>query len=308
MASLARLLLAVLIAGAWALPGDAAPRLRVVATIPDLAALTEAVGGDRVDVESLARGNQNPHDLEVRPSLMLKLRRADALVVNGLDLDAWAHAVIHGANNARVVPGAPGYIDASRGVQVLDVPSGRVDRSMGDVHPLGNPHYTMDPGQASVVTATILEGLARLAPEERAAMERRRQAFLARLDAAMRAWTERLAPVRAARIVVYHSDFAYFFRRFGLTQVGTIEERPGIPASPAHLADLVGKVRAGQGRVLVVVEPWHDRRLAARVAEEAGGRLVVLNEKLGVVRGGDGYIANIDANVEALARAVQGPP
>jgi ABC-type Zn uptake system ZnuABC Zn-binding protein ZnuA len=288
--------------------GEAAARLRVVATIPDLAALTEAVGGDRVTVDALARAGQNPHDLEIRPSLMLKLRRADALVVNGLDLDQWADAVIRGARNARVVPGARGYIDASRGVPVLDVPAGRVDRSMGDVHPLGNPHYTLDPGLAAVVTQNILEGLARVAPEERLVFERQRQAFLERLEAAMGRWQERLAPARDARMVVYHNNFLYFLRRFGLTQVGTIEDRPGIPPSPAHLARLIGALKAGQGPLLVVVEPWNDQRLAARVAEEAGGRLVVLNARSGDARGVDPYLASVEANVEALARAMRQDP
>jgi ABC-type Zn uptake system ZnuABC Zn-binding protein ZnuA len=308
MRLLGALLVAALLGSAMITGGEAAARLRVVATIPDLAALTEAVGGERVTVDALARGSQNPHDLEVRPSLMVKLRRADALVVNGLDLDQWADAVIRGASNNKVVPGAPGYIDASRGVPILDVPAGRVDRSMGDVHPLGNPHYTLDPGLAAVVTQNILEGLARVAPDERPALERQRREFLERLDAAMRGWQARLAAVRDARIVVYHNNFVYFFRRFGLTQVGTLEDRPGIPPSPAHLARLIGGLKGGPGTLLLVVEPWNDQRLAARVAEDTGGRLVVLNTRPAAARGVDAYLATVESNVEALARAMRGDP
>jgi zinc/manganese transport system substrate-binding protein len=284
-----------------------AAKLRVVATIPDLKALTEAVGGDRVEVDALARGTQNPHDLEIRPSLMVKLRRADAVVVNGLELDGWADVAIHSSNNGRIIPGAPGHIDASRGIQPLEVPTGHIDRSMGDVHPLGNPHYTLDPGQAPAITATILDGLARLAPDHRAAFERNRQAFLARLEQAMARWSGTMAPLRGAKAVAYHNDWIYLFTRFGITQVGTIEERPGIPASPAHLARLIRTMKE-QGVKAVIVEPWSDQQLAARVAREAGARVVALNAKLGQTSGPDAYIASTDANIAALAAALKSAP
>src|SRR5215813_8113009 len=171
-------ILALLLVLGLAVSGHAADKVRVVATTTDLKALAEAVGGDLVEVDALARGNQNPHDLEVRPSLMVKVRRADLLITNGLELDQWAEVVIQGANNANVIPGAPGRVDASQGVLVLEAPTTRVDRSMGDVHPVGNPHYTLDPGMAPAITATILEGLARAAPQHRPAFEKNRREFL----------------------------------------------------------------------------------------------------------------------------------
>src|SRR6266513_4445344 len=161
---------------------QAARKLKVVATIPDLASLTEAVGGDLVEVESLTRGTQNFHEAEVRPSMMLKLRRADAVIENGLDLDAWADVAIEGSNNPNIIRGGRGRIEISRGVDLLEVPSARVDRSMGDVHPRGNPHFSLDPGLAPVITQTIVDGLARIAPENRPAFEQNRKNFLARLD------------------------------------------------------------------------------------------------------------------------------
>jgi zinc/manganese transport system substrate-binding protein len=302
---IAALLTIALLAVAGWMPAAAAARLRVIATIPDLKALTEAVGGDLVEVDSLARANQNPHDLEVRPSLMVKLRRADALVVNGLELDGWADAVLRGANNPAVVPGARGFIDASRGVPVLDVPTTRVDRSMGDVHPLGNPHYTVDPGLAPIVTQNLLDGLARLAPEQRTTFERQRQAFLARLEPALARWQSTLAPVQAVRFVVYHNDFGYFFKRFNLTQLGTIEDRPGIPPSPTHLARLVREMKDARARVVIVVEPWSDQKLAARLAEEAGAKVAVVNARLGAGGGPEAYLASVEANVTALAQAAR---
>jgi zinc/manganese transport system substrate-binding protein len=304
MPFIATFVIALLLLGPWGPGVEGAAKLRVVATIPDLKALTEAVGGDLVEADSLARGTQNPHDLEIRPSLMVKLRRADALVVNGLELDAWSDVAVQGSNNGRIIHGAPGHIDASRGIQPLDVPTGRVDRSMGDVHPLGNPHYTLDPGQAPAITATLVEGLARLAPQHRATFERNRQAFLDRLEQAMARWSQTLAPVRGAKAVAFHNDWLYLFNRFGIAQVGTIEERPGIPPSPAHLARLIRTMKE-QGVKVVVVEPWSDQQLAGRVAQEAGARLVVLNAKLGQVSGPEAYLASTEANVAALAQALR---
>lgn len=281
----------------------AAGKLQVVATISDLKALAEAVGGDLVEVEVLARGNQNPHDLEVRPSLMLKLRHADALIINGLELDDWANVAVQGSNNPRIIPSGIGLIDASRGIPVLEVP-GRVDRSMGDVHPSGNPHYTLDPGMAPIITQNIVDGLSRVAPEHTPVFERNRREFLARLEPAMTRWIKGFEPLRGAKVVVYHADWAYFFARFGLRQAGTIEERPGIPASPGHLARLLHQMKEEQVKA-VVVEPWSDQKLAARVAQEAGANLALLNAKLGTVKGPDAYLVTTEANVTALVQALR---
>ena len=169
-------LIAILLALGVSVSGSSgADKVRVVTTIPDLKALAEAVGGDRVEVDSLTRGTQNLHEAEVRPSMMLKLRRAEVLIENGLGLDAWVDVAVLGANNPKVIRGAPGRVDVSRGIPVLEVPSVRVDRSMGDVHPLGNPHFSLDPGLAPLITQTILDGLARLAPDRRVAFERNRR-------------------------------------------------------------------------------------------------------------------------------------
>ena len=281
-----------------------AAKLRVVTTIPDLKALTEAVGGELVDVESLTRGAQNIHDVEVRPSMMLKLRNADALVENGLELDAWVDVAARGANNARIVPGAPGRIDASRNVPVLDVPTGPVDRSQGDVHPRGNPHYSLDPGLAAVVTQTLVDGLGRVAPALRPAFEKNREAFLARLDGELARWTKTLEPVKGAKVVGYHPDFVYFLTRFGLVQVGAIENRPGIPPSPGHLAGLIQQMKRDSVKV-VLVEPWSDRKLADRVAAEAGARAIVIAPSVGAVKGADTYFAAIDYNVRVLVEALR---
>ena len=298
------LLAALLVPAPQAPTASAADKIRVVATIPDLKALAEEVGGKLVDVEALARGNQNAHELEVRPSLMLKLRRADILLENGLDLDTWADVVVQGANNPNIVRGAPGRVDVSRGIQVLEVPSTRVDRSMGDVHPLGNPHYSLDPGAAPVVTQNIVDAFARFAPDRRAELERNRQAFLSRLDEAMAKWTRLLGPLKGAKVVVYHPQWIYLLTRFGLSQVATLEDRPGIPASPAQVTRVIRQMKDEQIKVLIV-EPWNDLKLASRVADEAGAKAVVLASMVGGVKGADTYIEAIDHNVNALAQALR---
>src|SRR5262249_18674946 len=285
-------------------PGaQGADKVRVVTSTADLKALTEAVGGDLVEVDSLARGNQNPHDLEIRPSQMVKLRRADLVVLNGLEPDGWAEVSIQGAPHPRLVPGAPGRVDASQGIPVLEVPTGRVDRSMGDVHPVGNPHYTLDPAMAPIVTANIAAGLARVAPESRAAFEAGRAAFLTNLEPAMARWAEALAPFKGARIAVDHSLWTYFFARYGLVLAGTVAERPGIPPTPAHLVRLAALMKT-EGVKALVLEPWGDRKLADRLAGETGARGGPPAPGVGAVEGTDTYLARMEYNVMALAQAL----
>ena len=305
MRALIRVFSAILVAlGLWAGGVEAADKIRVVTTTTDLKALTEAVGGDLVEVDALARGSQNPHDLEVRPSLMVKVRRADLLVINGLELDQWAEVVVQGANNPNVIPGAPGRVDASAGILVLEVPRTRVDRSMGDVHPVGNPHYTVDPGMAPNITANILEGLVRVAPQHRAAFERSREQFLARLGQAMSKWAADMAPYKGAKVIVDHNMWPYFLTRFGLVQAGSVEERPGIPATPTHVTKLIAYMKEDKIKVIMTV-PWADHKLAERIAQEAGAKVVLVANGVGALKGTDTYLDTIDYNVKAVAQALK---
>jgi zinc/manganese transport system substrate-binding protein len=298
------LALAVALVVVASVAGGAERKLRVVTTIPDLTALAQAVGGDLADVETLTRGTQNAHEAEVRPTMMLKLRRADVLVENGLELEAWADVAVNGANNPNIVRGSAGRIDISRGLPILEVPTVRVDRSMGDVHPLGNPHYSLDPGFAPTITQNILEGFSRLAADGRPTFERNRQAFLDQLNEAMTRWTKTLEPFRGAKVVVYHPQWIYFLNRFGLVQAATLEDRPGIPASPGHLVRVIQQMKAERIKV-IIVEPWNDRKLAERVAQEAGAKAIVLASMVGGVKGADSYIGAIDYNINELSRALR---
>ena len=283
--------------------GAAATKVRVVAALPDLKALTEAVGGDLVEVDSLARGNQNPHDIEVRPSLMLKLRRADVMVRNGAGGDPWVDSLVIGAQNRNILSGAAGYVDASRGVTLIP-PTGPMDRSRGDVHPEGNPHYTLDPSTAAVVTANIVEGLKRAAPAHGATFDRRRTEFLARLDEAVDRWTRMLEPFRGTKIVTYHETLNYFLRRFGLQFAGAIEDRPGIPPSPVHLAGLIRTIRE-QGIRVIAVEPFADQKVVELVARDSGARAVMLPTSVGAAKGIDTYLDLFEHNVKTLAAALR---
>jgi len=299
-----RVVLFLLFVGTHVVSAHAADKIRVVATTTDLKALTEAVGGNLIDVDALARGNQNAHDLEVRPSLMVKVRRADLLVTNGLELDQWAEVVVQGANNPKVIPGALGRVDASQGVPVLEVPTTRVDRSMGDVHPVGNPHYTLDPGIAPIVTANILEGLVRVAPQQRAAFESNRKEFLGRLESSMARWTAMTTPVRGTRVVVDHNMWIYFLTRFGLLQAGAIEERPGIPPAPGHLSKLIALMKDERLKAILAA-PWSDQKLAERVAQETSAKVVLMASAVSAVKGADSYLDMIDYNVKAVVQALR---
>lgn len=288
----------------FAPPLSEGAEIRVVATLPDLKALTMAVGGDLVDVDSLARGDQNAHDIEVRPSLMLRLRRADLLVLNGLGLDFWADPLIVGAHNSKILPGAPGHVDASRRVPLLGVPTGRVDRSLGDVHPEGNPHYTLDPLTAPVVTANILDALKRLAPQHAGVFESRRKEFLDQLQNAVERWQRMLALFKGTNVVTYHDNRLYFLRRFGLELAGTVEDKPGIPPSPAHLARLIRTMKEQKVRLLIA-DPFSDQKVAELVAREGGAKLLVLPAAVGGAKGVASYFDLFDYTVDALARALR---
>jgi zinc/manganese transport system substrate-binding protein len=192
----------------------------------------------------------------------------------------------------------------SRGIEVLDVPTARVDRSMGDVHPRGNPHFSLDPGLAPAITQNIVDGLARVAPESRATFEKNRAAFLAQLQQRMAQWTKTMEPLKGSKVVVFHPDFIYLLTRFGLVQAGTVEDRPGIPPSPQHLVNLIRQMKEEKIKV-ILVEPWNDIKLANRVAEEAGAKALVMATAVGAVKGADNYIAAIDYNITTLAKALQ---
>ena len=298
-----RMLAATTLALIAATSAPAEPRLRIVATLPDLWTITRAVVGDLGDVQVATRPGQNPHDMEIRPSHIVLVRRAEILVRNGLDEDAWIDPIIESSGNPRLLRGAPSVIEAVRGLGVLKVLTGRIDRSLGDVHPAGNPHFTLDPGNLPTVTANIVAGLSRLRPELTERLEANRRGFLDDVSTAERRWTVTLGPHRGAPLVSYHDSWPYFYRAFGLEELGVIEDRPGIPPSPQHLAALIRRMRERQAK-LVLVESWYPTETAAAVARAAGARVLVVPQSPGAMKGTDTYISHVDALVTAIAGAL----
>ena len=287
-----------------AAPGMARAQLRVVTTTEDLASLTREVGGDRVAVESLSSGTQDPHFVEPKPSLLLKLNRAALLIAVGRELEsAWLPPLLTQARNSKTQPGSPGYLDASGGVRILEIPTGQITRAMGDVHPSGNPHYWLDPRNGLVIARAIEVRLGELLPAVRAYFAQRVAGFAQRLAEAEKRWDAAMAPYKGAKIVTYHRSWANFVERFGLNVIGYIEPKPGIPPPPRHIVDLIAEMRKQQIKV-ILVEPYFDLRTPESIARETGASVLVMPPSVGGVAGIGDYIALFDYNVKLLVTAL----
>ena len=279
-------------------------RLSVVTTTGDLRSLTEAVGGARVEVTALTPPGFDPEEYQSRPQDLVRVRKAQAVVRVGLDFDLWVDRLLAQASG-RVRRGAPGYVDASFGIATLDV-RGLSIGGDGHAHGSGNPHYWLDPRNAEIVTANIQAALAGIDPAHAEAYAANRLAFLARLEGKLKDWDERLATLRGVPLVAYHNSWPYFARRFRLEFIATVEPKPGVPPSPAHLASLIGTINA-RGARIIVRQPHEPERDAAFVAQRTGGVVAVLAASVGALPGADDYLSLFDVNVAAL-RAAAGVP
>jgi ABC-type Zn uptake system ZnuABC Zn-binding protein ZnuA len=282
--------------------------LPIVTTTTDLKALVEAVGGDRVAVESLAPPLVDPHAVEVKPGQLARLRGATLLVRVGLDHEPWLRRALATLGDAGPTLGGPRDLDASRAVTLLqtETPRLRDDRAMPHLHGFGNPHYWLDPENARPITAAIQDALTRLSSIDRARFADNRRRFLERLDAGLARWQATLAPRRGTRLVAMHDTWPYFAARFGLTIAATVEPTPGVPPSPAALGALVEQMRATGVRVLVA-EPYASAALVRQVADRSGGRAVTLVPSVGGDAAAGDYVALFDLNVRRLADALATP-
>jgi len=236
-----------------AAPSFAQSKLNVMTTTEDLAAIAREVGGDRITVESIAKGYQDPHFVEAKPSFILKLQKADLLIAVGRELEiGWLPPLIQQSRNGKIQPGAEGYLDASLTAQILEIPTGQVTRAEGDVHPLGNPHYWMDPENGKRIAKEIAEKLSQFRPNDRAYFTMRLSDFTSRLDQAEKRWLAMMAPYKGTKMVTYHRSFPNFAERFGLNIIGYVEPRPGIPPSPSHTLDLIQEMKRQQVKIILM--------------------------------------------------------
>jgi len=284
-------------------PALAADKLRVVATTPDFAAVARMVGGDAAEVTALARAGEDPHFVDAKPSFIVTLNKADVLIEGGAALEAgWLPPLLDAARNPRIAVGAPGRVVASDGIALLEVPS-RLDRSMGDVHPYGNPHYMLDPANAKSVAGTLARALCEVDHARCATYETGARDFARVIDDKLAAWQSALGPFRGAKMVSYHKNFDYLAERFGLQVMGNLEPRPGIPPSPTHIAALVPKMKAAGAR-LIVIETYRARETPDFVAEKTGARVVAVPIMPGTKEAPD-YVSLIDYDVRQIAEALK---
>ena len=279
-------------------------KLNVVATTADLAAIAREIGGDKITLTTLAKPTEDPHFVDAKPSFIVKLNHADVVIEGGAELEiGWLPALLGQSRNEKLAAGAPGHVNCSAGVQLLDVPE-KLDRSRGDIHAAGNPHFPISPSNGRIIAQTIAAALAENDPPGAAAYRANLKTFLAALDAKRAEWQQTLAPFRGRSVVAYHDSWPYFAREFGLKIELFLEPKPGIPPTPSHLAEVITKMKAEQARV-IIVDAYLNRRTAETVARETGAAVVPVTQFPGGIKGTEGgYIQLLDQLVSSLAAAL----
>lgn len=279
-------------------------KLSVVTTTTDLHDIALAVGGNRIDAIHISEGYQDPHFVEAKPSFILKLRKADVFAYVGLDLEVgWMSLLVDGARNPKIRPGGAGNLDVSRAIPVIDQARGNVDRSQGDVHPLGNPHYWLDAGNGRRIARLFRDRFSQLDPSGATTYAENTRSFEANLSAAERAWAPSLAKIRGKPVVAWHTSWKYLAQYTGMSIVGFMEPKPGVPPSPAHLAGLIATMRR-TGAKVIIMEPFYDRKTADFVAARAGAKVLILPPSVGGVRAVQDYIGLLRYDIGQLANAL----
>jgi zinc/manganese transport system substrate-binding protein len=279
-----------------------AQQIRVVATWPALADITRQIGKELVNVDSLATGIEDPHGVPMKPSFVPRLNRADVLVLIGLeDEHSWLPALLEVANNPKILLGRPGYIDCSVGVPVLEAPT-LVDRSEGDLHPKGNPHYLLDPVRAKIAAQNIATGLSRNYPQHQQVFDKNLKAYIAELDSWIARWEKMGVPLRGVKFVEYHPEWIYLADRFGMKRIGSVELKPGIEPTPNHIVELVQEIRQDKAQLLIYGA--QNPRIPQQISSETGIKVVRLYSGGGNQPETDTYIKWIDYTVRTLVQSV----
>jgi zinc/manganese transport system substrate-binding protein len=301
-----RLILAVFAFSLAALNNTSAfAAINVVTSTEDLASIVKEVGGDKVAVESLAKGYQDPHFVEAKPSFILKLNRADLLVAVGRELEiGWLPPLITQSRNAKIQPGSAGYLDASLTAKILEIPTGQITRAMGDVHPLGNPHYWLDPDNGRRIAQEVQNKLTELSRGDAAYFAQRYADFDRRLNEATKRWQATMAPYKGVKVVTYHRSWPNFADAFGLDVIGYVEPKPGIPPSPAHTLDLEQEMKR-QNVKIVLVEPYFDLKTPNAIGRDTGAKVLVMPPSVGGVKEVPDYFKLFDYDINLLVDAIK---
>jgi zinc/manganese transport system substrate-binding protein len=295
----------VAVALAFASPAGAQGKLNVVTSTEDLASIAREIGGDRITIDFIARGYQDPHFVEAKPSFILKLRNADLLVVVGRELEiGWLSPLIQQSRNARIQMGATGYLDASLNARILDIPQGIITRAMGDIHPQGNPHYWLDPENGKAIATAIAGKLSQLRPSDKPYFDERLADFTSRLNEGTKRWLAAMAPYKGIKVATYHRSYTNFAARFSIDVMGYVEPKPGIPPSPQNTLDLVNEMKRQNVR-LVLVEPYFDLRTPNAIGRQTGAQVLVVPPSVGGVKEITDYFKLFDYNVNLIVNAIK---
>jgi len=285
------------------IPAHAASKINVMTTTEDLAAIAREVGGDDITVESIAKGYQDPHFVESKPSFLLKLQKADLLLVVGLQLEiGWLPPLVTQSRNAKIQPGGRGYVDMSQFCQILEIPQGQVTRAMGDVHPLGNPHYWLNPENGRRMAKALADRFSTMQPESAAKFAQRYDAFDKKLTEAEKGWAAKMAPYKGRKVITYHRSWPNFCDYFGMNVADYVEPKPGIPPTPAHTLDLINLMKR-ESIHLILVEPYFDLRTPNSIASQVGGQVVVLMPSVGGNKEAASYFQLFDYDINLLVSA-----
>ncbi len=297
-----------LIGLALLLPQMAWAKLLVVTTTEDLAAIAREIGKSEIDVFAIAKGYQDPHYVDPKPSYLLKLRNADLLVLIGLELEVgWLPPLLQNARNSKILPGNPGHLDASEGCHIFQKTTGTIDRSMGDIHPFGNPHYWTDPENGLIIARRLAQRLSELDAAHADSFSVNLKDFEARLRLKQKEWGTLARSFRGVHVITYHNSWPNFVSAFGISVVNFIEPKPGVPPSPAHVQSLIAQIRA-QAIPLILVEPYFDIKLPQKIAHDTGAQVVSFPPSVGGAKEIRTYLDLFDYNLTLLKQALTPTP